>query len=79
MTNHQVNVIYRNLTTRVMAVFSVNVDVFNTSSTAACYASKVPMFVVICHRGVSVAFDMSGKKQSLEKLCHLAPELQQHL
>ena len=42
MLKHQIAEIYRDHTTKVIAVYSVNVDVFQLVSAAGCYASIEP-------------------------------------
>lgn len=79
MLKHQVDEIYRDQSTVIIAVFSVSVDVFQTVSAGVCYGFIEPVSVVICHNEVNIAMDMQAQHKSVNQLCQLVPELQQYL
>ena len=79
MLKHQIAEIYRDHTTKVIAVYSVNVDVFQSVSAAGCYASIEPISIVICQDGVSLAMNMQAQRIRLKQLCQLVPEVHQYL
>ena len=79
MKKYRIDEIYSDQTTSIMAVFSVDVHIFQAVVAHACYASIAPVWVVIRQAGETTAQDMQGQDMPIDQLCQLVPQVEKFL
>ena len=79
MHNYVIDEIYRDSTSAVIVIASINIDITRSRHGHRVYAALKPDWIIICTGTDTKGFDILAEPASIDELCATVPGLREKL